>query len=97
MKITKRVFCLLLCTVLCMGLLLTACNDTEPPSADATYKVTVVDGLGNAYTEKIIVKLMQGGKQAAMGPINGQGVYEKVLPRGEYTVEVASTNTDLEC
>ena len=97
MKITKRVFCLLLCTVLCMGLLLTACNDTEAPSADATYKVTVVDGLGNAYTEKIIVKLMQGGKQVAMGPINGQGVYEKVLPRGEYTVEVASTNTDLEC
>jgi hypothetical protein len=97
MKNTKRIFCLLLCAALCMGLLLTACNDTEAPSADATYKVTVVDGLGNAYTEKVIVKLMQGGKQVTMGPINNQGVYEKVLPRGEYTVEVASTNTELDC
>ena len=97
MKNTKRIFCLLLCAALCMGLLLTACNDTEAPSADATYKVTVVDGLGNIYTEKVIVKLLQDGKQVAMGPINDQGVYEKVLPRGEYTVEAVSTNTALDC
>lgn len=97
MKHTKRVFALVLCVALCLGLMLTGCNSGDELSADATYKVTVVDGLGNVYTEKVIVKLLQNGKQVAMGPINEQGVYEKVLPRGDYTVEVAGTNTALDC
>ena len=100
MRSTKRFTALLLSLLLLVSLALTACSDKNPGdelSAEAAYKVTVVDGLGNPYTEKIIVKLMQGGKQVAMGAINAQGVFEKTLSRGEYTVEVASTNADLEC
>ena len=94
----KRLSALMLSVLMVFSLLLGACANNQPSeglSAEATYKVTVVDGLGNPYTEKIIVKLMQNGAQVAMGAINAQGVYEKVLPRGEYTVEVASTNSDL--
>ena len=68
-----------------------------PQSNEATYKVTVVDGLGKAYTEKLIVKFLQNGKQVAMGAINDQGYFEKVLTKGEYDIEIASTNNKLEC
>ena len=95
----KRYSALALCLLLVFSLMLTGCNGGKEPelSADATYKVTVVDGLGKAYTEKIIVKIMQDGKQVTMGAINAQGIYEKVLPRGDYDVQIASTNSELEC
>lgn len=97
----KRYFTLALCLLLVFSLMLSGCNGSKEPdvteSADAAYKVTVVDGLGNAYTEKLIVKLLQNGQQVAMGAINAQGTFEKVLTRGEYDVEIASTNSDLEC
>lgn len=96
----KRFSALILSLLLLLSVVLCACsnNETDPTlSADATYKVTVVDGLGNPYTEKVVVKLKQNDTQVAMGAINAQGVFEKVLPRGEYTVEVVSTNTDLKC
>lgn len=101
MNMMKRFSALALCLLLLVSLMLTGCNNGEQQdptqSADATYKVSVVDGLGNIYTEKLIVKLMQNGKQVAMGAINAQGTFEKVLPRGEYDVEIASTNAELEC
>jgi hypothetical protein len=97
----KRYSALVLCVLLVFSLALSGCNGSKEQdptqSADAAYKVTVVDGLGNAYTEKLIVKFMQGGKQVAMGAINAQGTFEKVLPRGEYDIEIASTNAELEC
>ena len=97
----KRYSALALCLLLVFSLMLSGCNGSKDPepaqSADATYKVTVVDGLGNAYTEKLIVKLLQNGQQVAMGAINAQGSFEKVLPRGEYDVEIASTNSELDC
>ena len=95
----KRYSALALCLLLVFSLMLTGCNGGKEPelSADATYQVTVVDGLGKAYTEKIIVKIMQDGKQVTMGAINAQGIYEKVLPRGDYDVQIASTNSELEC
>lgn len=97
----KRFSALVLCVLMVFSLMLCGCNNGKEPevtqSSDATYKVTVVDGLGNAYSEKLIVKLMQGGKQVTMGAINAQGTFEKVLPRGDYDVEIASTNSDLEC
>ena len=97
----KRYSALALCLLMVFCLMLSGCNGGKDPdptqSADATYKVTVVDGLGNVYTEKLIVKLMQDGKQVAMGAINAQGTFEKMLPRGEYDVQIASTNADLEC
>lgn len=97
----KRYSALALCLLLVFSLMLSGCNSDKNPdptqSADAAYKVTVVDGLGNVYTEKLIVKFMQGGKQVAMGAVNAQGTFEKVLPRGEYDVQIASTNSDREC
>lgn len=99
----KRYSALALCLLLVFSLMLSACGQKDPVATDPTqsgdvaYKVTVVDGLGNAYTEKLIVKLTQDGKQVAMGAINAQGTFEKVLPPGDYDVEISSTNADLEC
>lgn len=99
MKKTKRISALLLCILmLCSTVLLCACQSEpkETESSDAAYKVTVVDGLGNPYTEKIIVKFMQNGTQAAMAAVNAQGVVEKTLPKGDYTVEIDATG-DSDC
>ena len=101
----KHYFALALCLLMVFSMMLSACgqksdstNPTDAPdSGKATYKVTVVDGLGKAYTEKLIVKLLKDGKQVAMGAVNAQGTFEKVLDKGNYDVEIASTNSDLEC
>ena len=110
MKNTKRIYALLLCALfLCSTVLLCACkkekpddgNSTNPSDAasgeTAAYKVTVVDGLGNPYTEKVIVKFLQNGEQVAMSNVNENGVAEKELPQGEYTVEIAATGSDSQC
>lgn len=99
MNNTKRVFLMLLCVLMTCSLLFSACGEKpgENLSADAAYKVTVVDGLGNPYTEKVLVKLLQNNTQVAMGPVNDQGVFEKTLKRGEYTVQVAATSSEVEC
>lgn len=100
MNKTKRICAMLLCILmLCSTVLLCACQSEpkETESSDAAYKVTVVDGLGNPYTEKIIVKFMQNGTQAAMAVVNAEGAVEKILPKGDYTVEVMSTSSGVEC
>lgn len=90
-------------TALCMlfVLLLSACGGgdntettQETESADAVYTVNVKDALGNAYKSGIVVKFMQNGAQAAMQVVNEQGVAQKVLPKGEYTVELMYTDND---
>ena len=99
MKKTKRISAILLCVLMLCATVLSACADNDGPtsSGDATYKVSVVDGVGASYTEKVIVKFMKDGTQAAMAAINKQGVAEKVLPRDDYTVEIVSTGSDAEC
>ena len=67
----------------------------ETLSADAAYKVTVVDAVGVPYAGNIVVKFMQNGQQAGMQIVNESGVAEKTMPRGEYTVELQFTNTDV--
>ena len=84
---TKRILALLLAAVLCMGLL--ACG------SEATYKVKVLDGQGEPYTSGVIVKFMQGDAQAAMQPVDGNGVAEKKLPKGDYTVELVFTDESI--
>lgn len=61
-------------------------------SAEAAYKVTVVDAAGNPVSAGIAVKFMQGGSQKAMQLVNESGVAEKTLARGEYTVELQFTD-----
>lgn len=97
---TRRISALLLCLLmLCSTAALCACGDKNPElteSKEVTYKVAVVDGLGNPYTEKIIVKFVQNGTKVAMAPIGKNGVVEKSLPKGDYSVELDFTG-DSEC
>lgn len=84
----KRIIALLLAAVLCAGLL-AACG------GDATYKVKVLDGQGEPYASGVIVKFMQGGSQVAMQPVGENGVAEKKLPKGDYTVELVFTDESI--
>ena len=82
----------ILVLLLSVALLLCACgNQAEPVSAEAEYRVTVVDGSGNPYTTGVIVRFLCSGEQAAMQVIDGSGVAAKTLPRGDYTVELVFT------
>lgn len=80
---------LLLMTVLLMltVMVLGSCD-----SGEAIYKVNVVDALGNPYSSGIVVKFMQNGEQVAMQACNEEGVAEKTLAKGDYTVELDFTD-----
>lgn len=97
----KRIRAWMLCVLmLCSILLMCACKDddgdiTEPSATDvaeASYKVTVVNGVGDPYTERIIVRFVQGDTQIAMIPISAEGVAEKTMPKGDYTVQIMSAD-----
>lgn len=104
MKMMKTIRVLALAALLLLStLLLGACGgdegtETTPEatteSADATYTVTVKDALGKPYASGIVVKFMQNGAQAAMQVVNAEGIAEKVLPKGDYTVELMYTDND---
>lgn len=83
-------FLALLTALVCCAALLSACGGGDP-----AYKVRVVDALGNPYTSGVIVKFMENGAQAGMQVVNGEGVAEKVLPKGDYTVELQFTDSDV--
>ena len=86
----KRIKALLLVAVMLVSMLaLTACG------GDKTYQVKVTDAQCNPYTSGVIVKFMQDGKQAGMQPVNQEGIAEKTLPAGDYTVELVFTDDDL--
>lgn len=103
MKLNKRIRAVLLCALfLCSMLALCACGKGSPDGSsqngdNVTYRVTVVDGLGQPYTEKVIVKFMSNGTQTAMAIVDGNGVASKELPKGDYTLEIASTESGSEC
>ncbi len=61
-------------------------------STTADYNVKVVNALGKPYTSGIIVKYMQNGQQVAMDNIDENGVASKNLERGDYTLEIMSTD-----
>lgn len=86
----KRIQALLLAVTMAFCMLaLTACG------GDAAYRVKVTDAQGNPYTSGVIVKFMQDGKQAGMQPVNENGISQKTLPKGDYTVELVFTDDDL--
>lgn len=109
MKYIKRIQAFLLCTVFIIAALaFSACgnNETDPTSTsentgtskgNITYKVTVVDGFGVPYTEKIIVKFMQNGTQSAMAIVDENGSVEKSLAAGEYAIEIDTTENGVSC
>lgn len=65
---------------------------TEPMSAEAAYRVIVADAAGNPVPTSVAVKFMQNGTQVAMQIVNAEGVAEKTLTRGDYTVELQFTD-----
>lgn len=88
-----------------MLLALTACGKpetpTDPPTTAPTeapevaYEVTVTDVLGQIYNHGIIVKFLKDGKQVAMQPVDDNGVAAKKLPAGDYSVELLSTDSEI--
>ena len=88
MKNMKKWFSLLLATAL-LASLLSACGGGE-----AAYSVTIVDAMGQPVTSGVVVKFMQNGTQAGMQVVNENGVAEKQLPKGDYTVELQFTDSD---
>ncbi len=99
----KRMLALALC-VLMVGsvMLLSACKDdkpddgTTPPvsSNEATYKVAVVNGVGQPYTKDLMITIFKDGEKVTMMPITEKGPIEKTLPKAGYTVGVASTDPE---
>lgn len=99
MKNTKKIKALLLAVMMLLSvMLLAACgtngDSTTQGGSNATYQVTVVDGTGSPYTSGIIVRFLQNGEQVAMEKVNENGVAEKTLPKGEYTVELMFTDSN---
>ena len=106
MKIMKTLGTIILVVcILCTGVLFTSCKndkgDASAPGAvntadpnKALYKVTVKDAAGNPYTKGVIVKFMKDGSQAAMQNVNDKGVAEKLLDKGEYTIELMLTSDE---
>lgn len=83
MKIRKMLRnIIIVAALMCGAMMLGAC------SGDKTYKVTVADAVGNAYESGIVVQFMQGGTQVAMQTCDKNGVAEKELPAGDYTVNL---------
>ena len=72
-----------------------ATQGAEAPAAG--YQVSVVDPLGNPYTDGIIVRFMQNGQQVSMQTVGADGLAVKDLPDGEYTVELKFTDADALC
>ena len=77
----------------------TGTPETEPsetePAGDVNYKVTLTDGVGRPYTEKVKVRFNQAGAQVAMAIVNADGVVEKTLPRGDYDIQIESFSSDV--
>jgi len=93
----KKIRALLLAvTVLLSTALLCACGEKETAETptDAAYTVTVLDAEGKPATD-VVVKFMQNGTQAAMQPVNAEGVAQKTLKKGEYTLELIKTDNSV--
>ena len=94
---------LLLPVMVCAVLLLAACTatpetttqpSTQPQDQKLTYSVTVLDAAGAPYTSDVIVRFLKDGEQAAMQPVNENGVASKELDAGEYTFELVFTGDE---
>lgn len=106
MKNYRKIIALALAVLLCAAF--AGCEnqgggETTPPtttsaplSAHSEYRVTVADAAGNPFTTGVIVRFLQGGEQAAMVPVNENGVAAKTLPRGDYAVELMFTGDESE-
>ena len=88
----KKIIALILAAICCLSVLY-GCGGGET-STDAVYQVSVKDALGTPYTSGVVVKFMQNGVQAGMQVVNAEGLAEKTLPKGDYTVELQFTDSN---
>ena len=89
----KTISSLMAAMLLITAVLMCGCGgggETSSPS-ELTYKVTVKDAIGNPCESGTIVKFMSNGTQAAMQLCDANGTAEKLLPAGEYTIELGFT------
>ena len=86
----NRILALVLTLVLICTLFV-SCKQNETLPAEMTYRVKVTDSLGMPYTTGVVVRFLQGGSQVAMQVVNNDGVAEKTLATGDYTVELTFT------
>ena len=91
MKTGNRMKSLLVMVVVLSMLLMAACTQTPTTPAETTYKVTVADAQGAPYTTGVVVRFLKDGQQVAMQAVNENGVAEKALATGDYTVELTFT------
>lgn len=84
----QRKHFLLVVLLLCALVLLCACG------SEAEYSVKVVSALGDPY-QGVIVQFMQDGQRVAMQAVDENGVAAKSLEKGEYTVELQFTDSNV--
>ena len=68
---------------------------TDPKADTALYQVTVIGADGKPATSGVVVRFMQNGEQVAMQSMDANGVAEKELEKGKYTVELKFTSSDV--
>lgn len=95
----KKLISLILAVLLCAAMLAAcgeqdAAEETTQNTKEAAYRVSVVDALGNPYTEGIIVSFTGENGETAMQKVNESGVAEKTLTKGTYAVELMFTGDE---
>ena len=96
----KRIISLLLAVLLCAAMLAACGEQTDVEDTtlnntnEAAYRVSVVDALGNPYTDGIIVSFTGENGETAMQKVNESGVAEKTLTKGTYAVELMFTGDE---
>ena len=96
----KKILSLVLAALLCLSMLAACAGQSDTPETsglnetEAAYRVSVVDALGNPYTDGIVVRFLQGGEPVAMQVVDANGVVEKTLEKGDYTVDLVFTGDE---
>lgn len=95
----KKILSLILAVLLCAAMLAAcgeqdAVEETTLNTNEAAYRVSVVDALGNPYTDGIIVSFIGENGETTMQKLDGNGVAEKTLTRGTYAVELLFTGDE---
>ncbi len=106
----KRISALLLCVLMVFAMFsMAACKsdsgtdspttkpsgDKAPTDGNVSYQVTVVNGVGQPYTEGMIVTFISADGKENLAPINAEGVASKEMAAGEYTVKVTAMDSSV--
>lgn len=95
----KRTLSLVLAVLLCAAMLAacgeqTPADETNANSNEAAYRVSVLDALGDPYTEGVIVSFTGENGETVMQKVNEEGVAEKTLVKGTYAVSLMFTGDE---